>query len=653
MSKAACPPHLHSEDTAHSCGCSGCGHDHGDTSVKKEAIRLGVAGICVGIAVLAEHSVIHLPDNGILAAVIALLLTALPIFKEAITGLWRGERNVCELAAIAIAAAVIIGEFTAAAEIAFILAIGELIESYLFARTRADIEGMVGRNPDYGYVLRDEGSVSVPVGEIQIGEKVMVRPGDIVPVDGIVREGESDLDESHISGESLPVPKQPGDTVYSGSVNLDGVLTIEVLRSSHDSSYARVVELVKEAGKRRPPVHPLVDRFARYYTPIILILAAVIYLITSDIIRSVTILVVACPCALLLATPSAVLATIGPAAKKGILVKSGKFLELCRSVTTVVFDKTGTLTTGTMQVTRIEPAPGYTSDEVLHLAASAERSSPHPVAKAIVTAAHNAGYQNPGPDGSLIRQYPGRGVILNGRDTRVLVGTEAFLVDNGVSVHENSETTSVRLKAPETRVMVAVNTVLAGSVYIADTIRRESPEVIQDLGLLGIDKVEVLTGDNQEVARLIAKECRIPDSAVHAGLLPGDKESYIGRLQESGAVVCFVGDGTNDGPALVRADIGIGIGSRENTLALESSDVILMQGGIATLPSFLALGIKTHTTILRNIILALSLNTLFIISAAAGFLSPVGGAIAHQVATVAVLVNSLLLARYYPEKRKR
>ena len=647
MSRGTCSSPDHADDIGTSCGCSGCGHDHSHTSVRNEAIRLGVAGFCVAIAVLAEYSVIHLPDNGIIAAIIALLLTALPIFKQAITGLLKGERNVCELAALAIAAAVLIGEFTAAAEIAFILAIGELIESYLFARTKDDIEGMVGRNLDHGYVIRDGELISVPVAEIHVGDRVMVRPGDIVPVDGIVRSGESDLDESHISGESLPVPKRPGDMVYSGSVNLDGVLTVDVIRPSHESSYARVVELVHEAGARRPPVHPLVDRFARYYTPVILILAAGIYIVTGDIIRSVTILVVACPCALLLATPSAVLAAIGPAAKRGILVKSGKYLELCRSVTAVVFDKTGTLTTGIMQVTRIEPAAGYTSDELILLAASAERSSPHPVAKAIITAAKETGYLDEGSGQGVIRQYPGRGVILNGDLGKVLVGTEDFLRENGVSVPLSDGAISNETDTtPETRVLVAEGAALAGSIYIADTIRKESPGVILQLASLGIGRIEVLTGDNQNVARRIAEECQIPDTAVHAGLLPEDKEAYVGKLQESGAVVCFVGDGTNDGPALVRSDIGVGIGNRENTLALESSDVILMQGGITALPSFLALGIRTHRTILINIILALSLNALLIIIASSGMLSPVGGAIGHQVATVAVLIHSLKLTRF-------
>lgn len=647
MSRGTCSSSAHEDDIGTSCGCSGCNHDHSPTSVRNEAIRLGAAGIGVVIAVLAEYSVIHLPDNGIIAAIIALLLTALPIFKEAVTGLLNGERNVCELAALAIAAAVLIGEFTAAAEIAFILAIGELIESYLFARTKDDIEGMIRRSPDHGYVIRDGEPVSVPVAEIHVGDQVVVRPGDIVPVDGIIREGESDLDESHISGESLPVSKRPGDTVYSGSVNLDGVLTVDVLRRSHDSSYARVVELVREAGERRPPVHPLVDRFARYYTPIILIFAVGIYLLTGDIIRSVTILVVACPCALLLATPSAVLAAIGPAAKRGILVKSGKYLELCKAVTAVVFDKTGTLTTGMMQVIRIEPAPGYTSDEVLHLAAAAERSSPHPVAKAIIAAAKETGYLDEGSGQGVIRQYPGRGVILNGDERRVLVGTEEFLRENGVSVPlSGGATNEVLGTKPDTRGFVAVDTVLAGVIYIADTIRTESAGVIAQLASLGIKRIEVLTGDNQEAARKIAQESMIPDTAVHAGLLPADKEAYIGKLQESGAIVCFVGDGTNDGPALVRSDIGVGVGSRENTLALESSDVILMQGGIAALPSFLALGIRTHRTILINIVLALSLNTLLIIVASSGLLSPVGGAIGHQVATVAVLIHSLMLTRF-------
>lgn len=621
-----------------SCGCE---HHHDQRTIRFSIIRIIAAGLFTLIAVGSEYGFIRPSEFGIAAAIFALLLTVIPILKEAATGLFQGRRNVCELASLALIGAVIIGEFTTAAEIAIILSIGELVEDYVYARSKADIEGMITRHPRIAHLIRDGETLEVPVHEISPGDLVMIRPGDIVPVDGIISEGSSSLDESCLTGESLPIIRGPGDQVSSGSVNLEGVLIITTLRPAQDSTYARVVDLVREAGERRPPSHPFIDRFAQWYTPIILVIAVIVFIWSGSVIRSIAVLIVACPCALLLATPSAVLAAIGNAAKRGILIKGGEYLEICRSINTLVFDKTGTLTTGIMQIHSVDPAEGYTSDQILELAAQGESSSSHPIALAIVKAAKEKGIILSAR--GTIREFPGEGIEDQNDGIIVYIGTQSFLKRNGVVLPDTlqfiGDTTS------EVLVWVARNHIYVGIIRLKDQIRSETREVLSRLKEMGLTQIVVLTGDNHNTAALITRECGISENMVHAGLRPSDKEEYIGMIQHSGKTVCFIGDGTNDGPALARSDLGISIANRADTVALETAGVVLMRGGLATLPEFFSLGIQTRNIIFQNIILAMGINILLIFGAAFGVISPAFGAIGHQIATVLVLLNSLRLVR--------
>lgn len=629
-----------------SCSCSSCGceHQHNETSLRFSILRIIIAGVLTLIAVISEFGYLIPREVGIAAAIIALALTAIPILKEAISGLFQGRRNVCELAALALIGAVVIGEFIAAAEIALILSIGELVEEYVYARSKADIDGIITRHPRFAHLIRNGETLEVPVEEIQTGDQVVIRPGDIVPVDGIIVEGNSGLDESCLTGESLPITRRPGDPVSSGSINLDGVLIITTLREVQDSTYARVVNLVREAGEQRPPSHPFIDRFARWYTPIMLAIAGIVLIWTGSPIRAITILIVACPCALLLATPSAVLAAIGNAAKRGILIKKGEYLEICRSVTTILFDKTGTLTTGIMQVLGVDPAEGHSSDEILTFACDAESSSSHPIAKAIVRAATDRGitYQSHG----TAREWPGEGIEDQQGVSVVHIGTRSFLERNGVIIPDESlfdyNTDS------EIAVWVARDHTYAGMIRLSDQVRPETKVVLSRLRKMGFNQISILTGDNPKTAASIAMECGLPKDRVHAGLRPADKEDFLGKVQRSGETVCFIGDGTNDGPALARSDLGISIASRADTVALETAGVVLMRGGLTALPEFLSLGIRTRKIILQNVFLAIGLNLLLITAAASGALSPAGGAIGHQVATIFVLLNSLRLMKGEP-----
>lgn len=625
-----------------SAGC-GCTHELAKDELTPLLIRTLIAGVLVAISITVELGLLQPPGIAVVTSLAALALTAYPILKEAVVGLRNGERNVCELASLAIIGAVLIGEFTAAAEIAIILTIGELIETYAYARTKRDLESIVADNPRFATIIREGTPVQVQVEEIQVSDQVMVKPGDKVPVDGIIIEGHSSLDESCLTGESLPQAKGPGNAVFSGSVNQEGAIIMQATKGVDDSTYAKIVQLVHDAGLRRPPSHPLIDRFSRVYTPIMLLIAGIVLVLTGSYLRAITVLIVACPCALLLATPSAVLASLGAAAKQGILIKGGEYLELCHAITTVVLDKTGTLTSGTMTVTAVIPADSRSEDTVLGVAARAEAGSSHPVAKAIVLAAQER--QIPVPYSAGSRNHPGLGVadLQNGK--QVFVGNAIFMQENGVIIPEPvaNAITSGSSEGSIT-VLVAEEDRLIGTIYLADQIRPETPGVISRLHSLGITSIHLLTGDSEGVALRIARSSGIPPEVVHAGMHPGDKEEFIAGLQKKGAVVCYVGDGTNDGPALARADLGVSIGSREDTIALETSQVILMQGNLTSLPAYIALGKRARLYIMGNICVALILNALLILAAGAGMLSPAMGAIGHQVATVIVLLNSSRLA---------
>lgn len=630
------------ESEACNCHGSGCSHEHTERELKINLIRLVTAGFFVTLAVLTEYRIIPLTELEIPAALIALALTAYPILKEAALGLIKGAWNVCELAALALVAAVLIGEFTAAAEIAFILTIGEMVEDYLYARTQKDIHSLMLHVPTTANIIRNEEIIEIAVDDIKIGDRILIRPGERIPVDGEIQKGQSDVDESFRTGESLPIQKNPGDTVYSGSINLDGILVITAIKPANQSSYAKVVELVQKAGMRRPPSHPMIDTFAHYYTPLILVIAFGTAFFTHDIVRGITVLIVACPCALLLATPSAVLAAIGPAAKQGILIKSGSFLEMCKKITTIVFDKTGTLTSGEMNVTTIIPENGSTQEEVLTIAGSAERSSPHPIARAILKEAKRTGIVFSGVGTG--RHIPGKGAADTWNGTPVLVGNRDFFKENSIPVLESAKQDNIQKNMYETEVLVAKNGEYIGKILISDTLHTDTKKALASLRHLGYSQYAIITGDNKKAAQAIADELEIPESMTYSGLLPSDKEKFVADLQEKGERVCFVGDGTNDGPALIRADIGVGMGSRANTLALESSGVILMEQGLSSLPTFLKLGKKTSQTIKENISLALLLNCMLIGLAAGGLITPVIGAIGHQFATIIVLVNSIRLS---------
>jgi Cd2+/Zn2+-exporting ATPase len=601
-----------------------------------------VAGALLAAALAAEHFALLLPIPAVSLSLGSLALTGIPIVAGTVQGLFRRQRNVGELASIAIAASLFLGEFTVAAELGFIMTLGEAAEEYAHRRSRRDIEAIAADTPRYAFVIRDGETVQVALSEIGPGDRVLVRPGDIVPVDGTVAAGTSAVDESRLTGESIPVEKGPGDTVYAGTLNHDGALQVTVLRIGDHSAYGKIMQMVREAEERRPPSRPIIDRFAAVYTPVMLAAAGGVLLATGDLQRSIALLIVACPCALLLATPSAVLAAIGAGARQGILIRGGEYLEACSRLDTVVFDKTGTLTLGDLHVAKVVPFCGRTVEEVLGPAAVAEAGSEHPVARAVLNAAYERGLA---ADATEMRLHPGGGIEARSGGDRILVGSTRLLALTGIPLPEEAVGVRDALAASGiTPVFVGVGDEVIGVIGLQDRLRPESAGVVGRLKSEGIEVIAMLTGDHEDVARRVAAEVGIPEDAVHAGLLPRQKQEYVEALQSSGHGVCFVGDGTNDGPALARADIGVSIGSREDTVALETSHVVLMRGGLTALPGFIRLGKMTARTITANVLFALSFSFAMMVLAALGLLSPAGGAVAHQAGTLIVLANSACLA---------
>ena len=550
--------------------------------------------------------------------------------------------------------------------VAFLL-LGRYMEALAKGRTSEAIRKLIGLQAKDASVLREGKEVKVPVEEIEVGEKVIVRPGEKVPLDGIVKSGESHVDESMLTGEPIPVLKKEGEEVIGGTINREGVLTFEVTRTGKDTMLSGIIRMVEEAQASTPPIQRLADRAVKYFIPAVLIISITSFLVWFLLgypyiafISMVAVMVIACPCALGLATPTAISVGTGIGAENGILIRDGSALERAQAITTVVFDKTGTLTKGEPEVTNVIVSPvgegveegaGYQrkneEGKLIGLAAAVERGSEHPLGQAIVKKAEETVSQI--PEAENFRAITGMGfeAVVDGQ--RVLVGNRGLMSEEGLSFSE-FEAELQRLEgAGKTAVIVAVNNRVAGIIGIADTLKPESRETVRTLKSRGIGVV-MLTGDNERTAGAIAREAGI--ERVIAGVLPGQKAEEVKRLQASGEVVAFVGDGINDAPALAQADIGIALGSGTD-VALESGEIVLVRSNLTDVVKAIELSRKTMGKIRQNLGWAFGYNTT-LIPIAAGILNPFYGGVvfrpewaglAMAFSSVSVLTSSLMLKR--------
>lgn len=576
------------------------------------------------------------------AAWIAIILCGLPIVLEAVIGLITSfDIKADVLVSMALIASVCIGEDFAAGEVAFIMQLGALLEDLTVAKARAGIEKLVHLTPQTARILTPGGDKIIPAEDVAIGDHIRVLPGETIPVDGIITSGTTSINQAVMTGESLPVDKAAGDEVSSGTVNQFGAFEMEATKVGEDSSIQRMIRLVQSADAGKAKIVGMADRWATWIVVIALTAAALTWLITGEIIRSVTILVVFCPCALVLATPTAIMAAIGNATKHGFLVREGDALERLAKVSRITFDKTGTLTYGTPEVTAVETISDYSNEEIFAFAAAAEHFSEHPLGKAILRS-YKQTTDTPLLPAEEFRMIPGEGVSAVVDNKQIRAGNLKLLREIPVS-RVLAAVAGKYLNKGCTVIYVAVDDMAAGCIVLADTIRGESEEMLRSIRSLGVEPV-LLTGDNQKSAAAIGDLLGITE--LHANCLPEDKLNHIGAYQAQGSAVCMIGDGINDAPALKKADVGIAMGGIGSDIAVDAADIALVDDEIRELPHLLALSKRMMSTIKLNLTFSMGLNFLAIALAITGILNPVVGALVHNAGSVAVIINSALLLNW-------
>ena len=604
--------------------------------IKKDIAFLVISGAAVLCSLLKWSP---LPFD---MAWIAIVLCGIPIILEAVIGLITAfDIKADVLVSLALIASVCIGETFAAGEVAFIMQLGGLLEELTVAKARAGIEKLVHLTPQTARVLRNGSETIIPAEQVKIGDRIRVLPGEGVPVDGVILSGQTSINQAVMTGESLPVDKTVGDAVSSGTVNQFGAFEMEATKVGEDSSIQRMIRLVQSADAGKAKIVGIADRWATWIVVIALSAAALTWLITGQIIRAVTILVVFCPCALVLATPTAIMAAIGNATKHGFLVRAGDALERLSKAKVLAFGKTGTLTYGSPEVVAVSSVSDRLETEALYrLAASAEQLSEHPLGKAIVSCCKKSGATL--APASAFQMIPGRGVCAQIEGKAVLAGNTELLREHSVSFALPSDAADY-LQQGCTITYVAVDGVFAGFLALADTVRKESAATISALSGLGVQPV-LLTGDHESAANAIAGSLHIQE--VRANCLPEDKLNYIGGYQAKGLPVCMIGDGVNDAPALKKADVGIAMGGVGSDIAVDAADIALVDDEVREFPHLVALSKRMMTTIKLNMAFSMTLNFIAIALAIIGTLNPVVGALVHNAGSVLVIINSAFLLNW-------
>lgn len=608
--------------------------------IRKDILLLVISGVSI------ICSLLHVQPFPFDLAWFAVILCGFPIILEAIIGLVTAfDIKADVLVSLALIASICIGETFAAGEVAFIMQLGALLEELTVAKARAGIEKLVHLTPQTARVLQMDKEVIVPAEQVRIGDRIRVLPGETIPVDGIIVSGQTSINQAVMTGESLPVDKAVGDEVSSGTVNQFGTFEMEATRVGEGSSIQRMIKLVQSADAGKAKIVGIADRWATWIVVIALSAAVITWLVTGQIIRAVTILVVFCPCALVLATPTAIMAAIGNATKHGFLVRQGDALERLANTKIIAFDKTGTLTYGTPRVIAVQSvADVLTTKELYQMVASAERFSEHPFGKAVVQC-----FKKEKTDFTEVDNFqiiPGRGVYAEIEGKRVLAGNPELLTAHHVEIPVLEDTKDY-IRQGCTIIYVSVNNTFAGFLALSDTVRKESEHMIDELLKLGICPV-LLTGDHENAANTIASLLHIED--VKANCMPENKLAYIEKYQKNGMPVCMIGDGINDAPALKKADVGIAMGGVGSDIAVDAADIALVDDEVKELPHLVALSKHMMVTIKLNMTFSMTLNFIAITLAILGILNPVVGALVHNAGSIFVIINSAFLLKWGSKK---
>ena len=611
--------------------------------IKRDIVFLILSGLAL---IASMFDFLPLPFDPAWAAII---LCGVPIILEAVIGLVTAfDIKADVLVSIALIASVIIGEDFAAGEVAFIMQLGGLLEELTVAKARAGIEKLVHLTPTTARILKGDSETIVPAQQVQVGDLLRVLPGETIPVDGVITTGQTSINQAVMTGESLPVDKEAGDEVSSGTVNQFGTFDMKAAKVGEDSSIQRMIRLVQSADAGKAKIVGIADRWATWIVVIALLSALLTWIFTGEIIRSVTILVVFCPCALVLATPTAIMAAIGNSTRHGFLIREGDALERLAKVSYVAFDKTGTLTLGTPQVVAVRSFQEPISPETLFSwAASAEQRSEHPLGKAVVSCFKQK-YGEKLPDPHSFSMIPGRGVkaeiIDSDRILAITAGNREMFQDEQISLSDAiCQAADSYIKEGCTLIFVAADGQAAGLIALSDTLRPDAAKTLRGLKSGGLSPL-LLTGDHESAARHIADTLSIKE--LRWNCLPEDKLNWIGKSQKNGQMVCMIGDGVNDAPALKKAYVGIAMGGIGSDIAVDAADIALVGDEINELPHLLLLARRMMVTIKCNLTFSMTLNFIAIVLAITGILNPIVGALVHNAGSVLVIVNSAFLLKW-------
>ncbi|MBR2875634.1 MAG: cation-translocating P-type ATPase [Clostridia bacterium] len=584
-------------------------------------------------------------------AIIAVIISGTPIFYSAVKKLLKNKGiskiSSALLISVAMLASVFIGDLFAAGEVAFIMAIGEILEDKTTAKAKKGLKNLLNLAPAMARIILPDGTAKETVAEnVAEGDLVRVLPGETIPVDGIIVNGETSVDQSVMTGESVPVDKSVNDSVFCGTINRFGSVDIKATNVGENSSLKKMIKMVKEAESKKAPMARIADKGASFLVPIAFLIAVITGLVTKDITRAVTILVVFCPCALVLATPTAIMAAIGQGTKNGIIIKSGEALEKMGKADTITFDKTGTLTYGKLEVSDVLVFSDTISEaDLLKTVASAESKSEHPLAKAIVDFAEEKNIQLSEADD--FRMLSGMGISAGINGKNIICGNESFLNKNGIIIDSEISTELSKLRSQgKASVIVAEDNVITGVIALSDVLRENACEVIIKLDKMNTRTV-LLTGDNRLTAEYFAQKAGIKN--VKYELLPENKVENIKLLQNEGRTVCMIGDGVNDAPALKTADIGISMGSIGSDIAIDASDIALMSDDISKIPYLKKLACAAVRTIKLSISISMIIYILAVILSVSGLLTPTSGALVHNAGSVFVILFAAML---YDKKLK-
>ena len=625
-------------DHEHGPEC-GCGHDHEHSVVHLWQAVVGV--VCVVNAFIVDW---FFAGDSALASVSAMLgaiILIYPIIVTAVRDLRAGHLSINELVAIAVLAAFASGDYKVAGVVAFFMLTGELIETRTAEGARKSVESLIKLTPTKARrILKDGSEEEVPASQLAVGDVIRIRPGDNVAADGVIVSGQGSFNQATITGESLPADKKTGDEVFAGTQNLTGVLEVKVSRAGTDTTLGRVRELIIAAEKTKLPLQKIVDQYMGFYTPLVLVIGALVWAFTHDLTRVIAVFVVSCPCAFILATPTAMVAALSAAARLGILIKNVADIEAAAKINAFIFDKTGTLTTGQLAVSRLAPLGDAKPAELLLLAASAEKYSNHPTAKALAALAGEASL--PLVEPKDFTETAGRGVQAEINGVRVLVGRAQWLKDHGI---EPGFEKSVDVNDAEgwSLIFVARGNQCVGWVGLQDRTRADAKEALAELKEAGVRRISMISGDRQAVASRVAAE--IGCEEVKGDCLPQDKVDFVRAAKARGYRVAVVGDGVNDAPALAAGDIGIAMGAAGSEVAIHSATIALMNNDLRRLPFLVKLSRSTRTVINQNFMFGVLFIIVGLTVTSFGIIGPIVAALLHNVGSLIVIFNSARLVR--------